>query len=132
MVDVKLSDGTILPKGSHVVVYNDGSRNPQIFEDPERFDPYRFLRMRSEPGKENSNQFASTSPSQLGFGHGIHACPGRFFVSNEVKIILSHMVMKYDWKFANGQDVPEPIAVGSDFVTNPEGRLMYRLRENPI
>lgn len=128
--NVKLSDGTVIPKGSHVVVYNDGSMNPQIFEDPQKFDPYRFLNMRKEPGKENLSQFVSTTPNHLGFGHGVHACPGRFFASNEIKIILAHLVMNYDWKFAEGQEVPKRLEVGADFVTNPYGRLVYRQREN--
>jgi cytochrome P450 len=32
----------------------------------------------------------------LGFGFGKHACPGRFFALNEVKMFVAHMVLNYD------------------------------------
>lgn len=32
----------------------------------------------------------------LGFGFGKHACPGRFFALNEMKIFVAHMVLNYD------------------------------------
>ncbi|KAF3803842.1 Cytochrome P450 monooxygenase ausG [Colletotrichum gloeosporioides] len=41
--------------------------------------------------------FVSISPEILSFGHGKHACPGRFFASNEIKSALIHLLMKYDW-----------------------------------
>ncbi|KAJ8123110.1 hypothetical protein ONZ43_g860 [Nemania bipapillata] len=32
----------------------------------------------------------------LGFGFGLHACPGRFFALNELKIFIATMVLNYD------------------------------------
>ncbi|KAL2286223.1 hypothetical protein FJTKL_07028 [Diaporthe vaccinii] len=59
----------------------------------------------------------------MGFGHGAHACPGRFFAANEVKIALAHLLMKYDWRLPEGHD-PQDINVGSGVVVNPELRLL--------
>jgi len=77
--DITLKDGTVLPKGAQILVHSahmmhDAERYPH----PEKFDGYRFLRMREEPGRENSSQFVTTSSSHIGFGHGQHACPGRY------------------------------------------------------
>ncbi|KAI0451879.1 cytochrome P450 [Xylaria acuta] len=102
---VTLSDGTALPKGARLAVVGDWA-NPAIYPEPERFDASRFVKKRREPGQENGWQFVTTSASHLGFGHGEHACPGRFFASNEIKIILCHLLVKYDWRFV--PDVPEP------------------------
>lgn len=60
----------------------------EIYEDPEKFDGYRFLERRKQPGLEMKSQLVSTSTDHLGFSHGKHACPGRFFAANEVKIAM--------------------------------------------
>lgn len=38
--------------------------------------------------------------------HGKHACPGRFFAVNEIKVLLVYTLVNYDIKFA--ADAPEP------------------------
>ncbi|KAI1438953.1 cytochrome P450 [Xylaria sp. CBS 124048] len=100
-----LSDGHTLPKDTRVTVVGD-FMNADIYPQPEVFDAARFLKKRQEPGQENHWQFATTSASHLSFGHGEHACPGRFFASNEMKIILCHLLIKFDWRFV--PDLPEP------------------------
>ncbi|KAI7784792.1 cytochrome p450 [Diaporthe eres] len=67
----------------------------------------------------------------MGFGHGAHACPGRFFAANEVKIALAHLLMKYDWRLPEGHD-PQDINVGSGVVVNPELRLLVRRRQEVL
>ncbi|KAI0481797.1 ent-kaurene oxidase [Xylaria cf. heliscus] len=47
----------------------------------------------TEPKQKKS---ATIDDSFLGFGFGKHACPGRFFALNEVKIFVAHMVLHYD------------------------------------
>lgn len=100
--DLELSDGTVLPKGARIAV---GSRylDPSLYPEPERFDAGRFLRMRQQAGQEHGWQFVTTTPAYMLFGHGQHACPGRFFASNEVKIALCHFLLKYDWRFVPGE-----------------------------
>ncbi|KAJ8133481.1 hypothetical protein O1611_g135 [Lasiodiplodia mahajangana] len=94
--DIHLSDGTVIPKGAKCAVANTTRLDASLYEKPEQFDGYRFLKMRNDPGKENSSQFVTTSVESLGFGHGLHACPGRFFAANEVKVTLCHLLLKYD------------------------------------
>lgn len=101
---VKLSDGTVLPRGSISAVASTRHWDSHYYPDPHKFDGYRFLKMRTDGGKENVAQFVSTSPDHLGFGHGQHACPGRFFASNEIKIMMCHILLKYDWRLIKGQD----------------------------
>ncbi len=40
----------------------------------------------------------TTSDTFLSFGHGRHACPGRFFAATEMKLLLAYIVMNYDIK----------------------------------
>ncbi|KAG6365864.1 hypothetical protein INS49_000040 [Diaporthe citri] len=102
-----------------------------FYEDPARFDPYRFVRWRDDPERENIAHLVSTSALNRGFGHGAHACPGRFFAANEVKIALAHLLMKYDWRLPEGHD-PQDINVGSGVVVNPELRLLVRRRQEEL
>lgn len=99
---IALSDGTILPTGARVIVATNYA-DPNIYTNPDTFDPYRFLREREKPDQNNTWQHVTVSPSHMAFGYGQHACPGRFFVSNELKIALSHLLLKYDWKNVEGK-----------------------------
>ncbi|KAI3531126.1 ent-kaurene oxidase [Colletotrichum filicis] len=99
--DTKLHNGTKIPKGTKLIVSTSKSWDTDKYPNPEKFNSYRFLRMRKEQGLETA-QFVSTTPNALGFGMGKHACPGRFFAANELKIALSHILLKYDFKLAPG------------------------------
>ncbi|KAK1674683.1 cytochrome P450 [Colletotrichum godetiae] len=101
IADVTLSDGTKIPKGSSVAVSGERMRDPVFYENPNEFDGYRFLRMREsgKPGQEAAAQLVTTSVNHLGFGHGEHSCPGRFFAASEAKIIIAHLLLKYDWNY---------------------------------
>ena len=39
---------------------------------------------------------ATLDDAFLGFGFGRHACPGRFFALNEMKVFIAHMLLNYD------------------------------------
>lgn len=43
--------------------------------------------MREQAETETEALLVTTSPNHLAFGHGKHACPGRFFAATEIKII---------------------------------------------
>lgn len=99
--EVQLSDGTRIPKGAYTMVALDLKDDASIFGDEtSEYRPQRFVELRQKPGHENKWQFVTTAPEHLAFGHGMHSCPGRFFASNEIKVILIHLLMKYDWQWA--------------------------------
>ncbi|KAK6222459.1 P450 monooxygenase [Colletotrichum tabaci] len=124
---ITLSDGTFLPKGTLLTVATHNTRDPALWgPSPERFDGHRFLRMRERPGHENRWQFISTSPEFLAFGHGMHACPGRFFASNEIKIVLAHLVMNYDWRVVG--ETPPGSMFASRFVPDPKTVIECKVR----
>ncbi|KAJ8124950.1 hypothetical protein O1611_g8690 [Lasiodiplodia mahajangana] len=128
--NITLSDGVLIPKGAHITVPTYHMRDPEIFgANPDQFDGHRFLRMRQEPGGENKWQFVSTSPEFLSFGYGNHACPGRFFASNEIKIALAQLLLHYDWKFDGD---PPKSKFASRFVPDRETVIQYKSRTPEI
>ncbi|KAH9829922.1 cytochrome P450, partial [Rhodofomes roseus] len=97
--DVLLSNGTLLPEGTLVTaVMRSTHLDEANFPDAATFDPTRFSSMGGE-GSKNRRHYVGTSPTDIGFGHGRHACPGRFFAADELKIMLACVVMRYDVKF---------------------------------
>ncbi|KEY63915.1 hypothetical protein S7711_10234 [Stachybotrys chartarum IBT 7711] len=124
--DVKLPSGQIIPKGARTVCCADLRLSPEVYEDPLKFDGHRFQKWRATE-KDMNAHLVSTGPASLGFGHGLHACPGRFFAANEIKVALCHLIMKYDWKLA--PDSPtEPLAYGFSLAPNPMAKVMVRRR----
>ncbi|UQC81117.1 ent-kaurene oxidase, partial [Colletotrichum lupini] len=99
---VKLPGGLVLEKGDRCMADLGSMVDPNVYPDPLEFDGYRFFRMRGDPKMDSKAHLVSTSVSHMGFGHGLHACPGRFFASNEVKVLLCHLLHKYDWKLDSG------------------------------
>lgn len=123
----------MIKKGSRMMVTADSFNDPEIYSEPEKYDAWRFLKLRSQPGQENAYQYVTTSPEHLLFGHGTHACPGRFFASNEMKIALCHLLLKYDWKLRDGQtERPKNLQVDQGFLTDPSVVVLCRRRKEEI
>jgi len=124
---VRMSDGLHLPQGTRLgtstySIHHDES----IYENAMTYDAFRFSRPRQAAiaaGRarmegngsdkiecavkkedlakllESKNlSTVTTSDTFLSFGHGRHACPGRFFAATEMKLLLAYIVMNYDVK----------------------------------
>ncbi|OAX82832.1 hypothetical protein ACJ72_02813 [Emergomyces africanus] len=129
--DITLSDGTTIPKNTITAVSSHRMWDPRIHTNPDKWDGYRFYNQRQKHGQENSAQLVSTSADHLAFGHGQHACPGRFFAANEVKVLLCHFLLKYDMKLVEGSKV-KPFVYAFSMNANPFAPLMIRKREEVI
>ncbi|KAI2791646.1 Cytochrome monooxygenase roqO [Penicillium oxalicum] len=120
---VILQDGTVVPRGTNLAFANDSRLDPTMYPNPERFDGYRFQRMREDPSTAGLAPFTRTRMSHLAFGHGKHACPGRFLSCDEAKLILCHILLKYDIRAPeSGNDAG--ISVYGMFVQRKPGEKM--------
>jgi cytochrome P450 len=66
MSRLTLSDGTVLPVGTRLMVAGR-FRDPEIYENPDNFDAYRFLKLH-EGNSNGAYQYVSTSADMFGFG----------------------------------------------------------------
>lgn len=128
MEDVTLSDNIQLKRDSATFIMSR-LRDAEVYEKPDEFDPYRFYRLRQQPGKQNTSQLVTTSPDYLAFGHGMSACPGRFFAAQEIKVILCQLLLRFDWHMPEGGDKLERITAGNSPFVNPLAKIVIRRRE---
>jgi len=70
----------------------------------------------------------STGIGSLAFGHGRHACPGRYLAACELKLMLAHVVMAYDVKLENDGVRPEDMWIVTTCVPNPNAKVLFRRR----
>ena len=114
---VTMNNGMHLPQGTRLgtatySIHHDDS----VYDHALTYDAFRFSRAREtalENGHGAANGGASkedlakvlesknlstvtTSDTFLSFGHGRHACPGRFFAAMEMKLLVGYIVMNYD------------------------------------
>ena len=130
--NIHFSDGTFVPKDATIAVSAQRMWDPKVYPNPEQWDGRRFLRMRETAGQENAAQLVTTSPEHTGFGHGKHACPGRFFASNEAKVILIYLLLKYDWRLPEGAPTPQVRHYAFSLKADPTVKLEYRRRTPEI
>ncbi|KAF4306203.1 Cytochrome P450 [Botryosphaeria dothidea] len=128
--DITLSDGTFLPKGT--VIEIDSAQkyfDPQFFDEPDTFDALRFYNLRAD-GDKNSHQFATSNADYLHWGQGRHSCPGRFFASNEIKTILSKLLLSYDLQPVD-KDAgrPKNFVFGTQINPNPMAKVLFKRRK---
>lgn len=76
-----------------------------------------------------TTQFWAEININIAFGHGEHACPGRFFAANEVKVMLCHLVMKYDWTLTPGTD-GRFVNRGTSLSTSPDAKIRIQRRQD--
>lgn len=89
-------NGYRVPKGwTALYMINAAHRDPEIYTNPDTFDPDRF----SPERREDSVPF-----SLVGFGGGARICVGYAFAQLEMKILLSHLLRCYTWELVEGQN----------------------------
>ena len=112
------------------------SYNTPATKPASEFDGFRYYNLRAMRGKENKHQFVTTAPDSLNFGHGNHACPGRFFASNEIKIVMIELLRTWDFRLkgdvelVGGEDRrPESIIHELAVTPNISAEIEFRRRK---
>ncbi|KAI9729787.1 MAG: hypothetical protein M1818_008401 [Claussenomyces sp. TS43310] len=134
MRDFKLSDGSIITKGTKVTVPHYAMYfDEEVYGSKASvFDAFRFSKMRTEPGTESKHSFVQCTPTFAHFGYGKNACPGRFFAATEIKVLLVYTLSMFDVRFPKGQ--PEPVSHwnGEFRMADMSLEVEWKVREQPL
>ena len=132
MKDFTFSNGTTIPRGSTVSVCAlNVHLNDKVYEDPLKFDGFRFSKMREHPvSTKKAVGMVSSSTDYLAFGHGRHVCPGRYFAACELKLMFAHIATTYDVKLEIEGVRPPNVWIMNACILNPNANVLFRIRAN--
>jgi sterol 14-demethylase len=109
--------GCRVPAGGLLMVSPAVShRLPEVFQNPDAYDPGRFA-----PGREEDRK---SSYTLIGFGGGRHRCIGLTFAQQQVKVIWSVILQHFDVELVKLQHEPDY----STFVIGPRPPCLIRYR----
>ncbi|KAG5175038.1 Obtusifoliol 14alpha-demethylase [Tribonema minus] len=106
-----------VPKGSLVFTSPAvAMRIPEVFKDPDTFDPDRY----APPREEHKAPYA-----YLGFGAGMHQCMGQQFGFLQVKTLVSILLRNFEFELIE-KKMPE--LNYESMVVGPKGNIMVRYK----
>lgn len=131
MVPLKLSSGVTLPASTYIsMTHAPMNKDPAYFQSPETFDGPRFYKMRQEQGQEDRHQFASLDPNLPNWGVGKFACPGRFWASAQIKLLLMVLLLEFDISYPEGQtERPVNVMSGENYQISRTQHIVLKRRE---
>ncbi|EPE30000.1 Cytochrome P450 [Glarea lozoyensis ATCC 20868] len=139
-----LSSGHTIPQNVIIAFGNPFLPNSEVQYPPltspsqpplSNFYPWRYSDLRQIPGEENAHQFVTADANNPSFGYGRHACPGRFFASNEIKVLIVELLRRYDVALGpdgegvkEGFERPKTLEMGFAYAANPKAKVYFRSR----
>ncbi|XP_071728322.1 tryptophan N-monooxygenase 1-like [Rutidosis leptorrhynchoides] len=119
--------GYFIPEGSHVFLSRRGlGRNPDVWNDPTRFDPERHLE-----GNEEVVLY-DDELRMISFSTGRRGCPGIVLGSTISTMLLARMVQGFTWEMPNNEPISlvehhEELCLAKPLVVVAKPRLSHHL-----
>ncbi|KAL8836815.1 MAG: hypothetical protein Q9170_002776 [Blastenia crenularia] len=124
-------DGLQVPVGDWVCLPQQAMmRDARFYPQPELFNPARFLHPLSRGSSDTKTtrpRFTDVSSRWPVWGLGTAACPGRFYASLTLKLILIHVLKYYECELLDGQ-APRSRCWRSSIVPRPSTIIFFNKR----
>ena len=99
-------NGKVLQSGNTILIpFRQLHYNKSVFDDPDHFDPERFLK----------NKGLSSCSSFKPFGGGVNYCPGRFIAKREMLVFVALALNRFKVELSSTK---------SDSITPPETQTL--------
>ncbi|XP_039144110.1 cytochrome P450 90B2-like [Dioscorea cayenensis subsp. rotundata] len=100
--------GYVIPQGCTVITHLSAVHlDPNLFENPNHFDPWRWMGLISDVYKMKNF---------MPFGGGPRQCPGAELARMEMMVFVHHLLLNYSWELA---EPDHPITL--PFIEFPKG-----------
>jgi len=131
------SNGMVVPRGTMIYAASDPVHlDSAIYPNADQFGGFRFERLADQDSPQFDNndvgsryQLVATSADYLAWGHGKHACPGRFFAAAELKMILGYLIMNYDLRFEQPGVWPSACVFEAHHFADGKAKIQFKCRE---
>ena len=133
MSTIKLSDGTVILPGDTIAIPSGPMAQDQIYyDDPIKFDGYRFLNATTkghDATQSMENEYTGIEPGNLTWGNGRFSCPGGWYASLMMKLILARFMLEYDFEFPESQTVrPSDFVMDVHVLPDMKQRILIKKR----
>jgi cytochrome P450 len=106
-ITVEQGSSTVtVPRGSILAVPIESIHyDNDIYPEAHLFNPFRFVRPQHRGGSSGGTGYVTTKPTTtaddqfLGFGTRKNPYPGRFLAIHQMKLILAHILLNYDFEY---------------------------------
>jgi cytochrome P450 len=133
------SDGFRVPGNTQIGVPTQAiSMDPTLYDEPEKYDGFRFSDLKNaikpgtNPAEVGRLAYASSNHDSMAFGYGRHACPGRWFASNEINMIMVYLLENYEFRLPGGktglENRPPSLNFETQYLPNTEAVIEFRRR----
>ena len=130
--DFTFADGFTVPARTQVGVPAHAiGFNSDFYPDAGKFDGNRFYNNRkANPQTAGQQSYTAANLTNMSWGYGRHACPGRWFADAEIKVILIHLLAGYEVRLPDGKPRPASIEYETQNLPDRSATVMIRRLQN--